>query len=297
MGLFTNINELITIEGIEKRLEAMGCQPKNGQALCPAHEEHDPSLSYFKGERYSVVVFCHRGCSHKDVYKLLRLGRRAYPEGWQVINQGGSGKGKNGRLVATYEYKDASGKPLYRKKKYIFSPKGKSFIFEYWDGHNWLTGKNNIPTVPYNLDNLVQTKETVFLCEGEKAADALIRAGLCGTSTGGADSWKSDCAKWFEGKRVIILPDNDEPGDNYAEEVFKDLVSISCVQIINLPFLPNKGDAFDWFEAGYVAEDLWAIVEGKTVVERQSITVEPVSEPTDKPVVEEVTNPWLAFRR
>jgi hypothetical protein len=58
------------------------------------------------------------------------------------------------------------------------------------------------------------------------------------------------------GKNIVIIPDNDKPGREYAEtvaSVVTQLDSAATVQILDLstdwPELPNKGDLADWCEA------------------------------------------------
>jgi hypothetical protein len=53
---------------------------------------------------------------------------------------------------------------------------GKKHFFQYhWDGSGWPTGKPKGPKIPYMLPELIKAHPSnlVFLCEGEKDADAL----------------------------------------------------------------------------------------------------------------------------
>ena len=53
--------------------------------------------------------------------------------------------------------------------------------------------------------------KTVYIVEGEKDADNLLKTGLVGTcNAGGAGKWQASHSKWLEGAKVIILPDNDD---------------------------------------------------------------------------------------
>ena len=66
-------------------------------------------------------------------------------------------------------------------------------------------------------------------------------------------------------QRVVVLPDNDEPGRQHA-----DAVAASChrhgleVKVVALPGLPPKGDISD-FLSTYSADDLAALVQQTTV--------------------------------
>jgi len=78
----------------------------------------------------------------------------------------------------------------------------------------------------------------------EKDADNLI--GECGvvatTSPGGANNWKEDFAEPLIGKKVVLIPDNDDAGHAYMKEVAASLMGkteLSCI------LLPCK-DVSDW---------------------------------------------------
>jgi putative DNA primase/helicase len=43
-----------------------------GMALCPAHEDREPSLAIADDEDGTVLVHCHAGCGQHDVIKALR---------------------------------------------------------------------------------------------------------------------------------------------------------------------------------------------------------------------------------
>ena len=60
----------------------------------------------------------------------------------------------------------------------------------------------------------------VYVCEGEKAADAVRSIGLTATTSAhGCESpGKADWGP-LAGKEIIILPDNDSPGGKYADAV------------------------------------------------------------------------------
>ena len=76
--------------------------------------------------------------------------------------------------------------------------------------------------------------------------------------------WRADYTLQLKNagvQRVVILPDNDDPGRAHAEQV-----AVSCrkagitAQIVALPNLPAHGDVSDWIDAGHTADDLHALV-------------------------------------
>lgn len=101
----------------------------------------------------------------------------------------------------------------------------------------------------YGLHDLAQRPaDTVIVAEGEKAADALAKLGCVATTSGGASS--AAAADWtpLRGRRVLIWPDNDTPGAQYARDVAQALQGVAAeVRIIDAaPLgLPEHADAVE----------------------------------------------------
>ncbi len=150
--------------------------------------------------------------------------------------------------IAAYDYTDESSETLYQVVR--FEPK--EFRARRPDGNGgWIYGLNGINRVPYRLHD-IHGARVVVVCEGEKDADNVHRLGLPATcATGGANGWSESLAEYFRGKRIAVIPDNDEPGERYAAEVAQNLHGIAeMVKVVRLPGLPEKGDVTDWIEAG-----------------------------------------------
>ena len=97
------------------------------------------------------------------------------------------------------------------------------------------------------------TVATVYVCEGEKTADAARSLGLVAvTSMNGALSPDNTDWKPLAGKYVVILPDHDEPGRKYAKAVAAILAKLSpspVVKIVELPGLTDGDDLVEWIAA------------------------------------------------
>jgi hypothetical protein len=119
----------------------------------------------------------------------------------------------------------------------------------------------------------------IFIAEGEKAVDALAALGVTATcSPGGAGKWRAEYARYLAGAgEVIVLPDNDEPGEKHAADIVK---LIPSVRVLRLPGIPEKGDAFDWIAAGGTVEELWRLVTERLGDDMLDTRVEE-SKPTD----------------
>lgn len=118
----------------------------------------------------------------------------------------------------------------------------------------WVQGDPDEPLPLYAREELLaDSSSVVYLCEGEKAADALRHVGLLATTTAhGAQSPQRTDLTPLAGREVCVLPDNDEPGRKYAEKVGDLLLSLTPparVKVVDLPGLPVKGDAFDYVES------------------------------------------------
>ena len=80
-------------------------------------------------------------------------------------------------------------------------------------------------TILYNCP--VIRLNVVLFVEGEKKADVLRDLRLVDskgkpvavTTTGGAGSWRIENVEHLMGKRVVLLPDTDEPGLRYSADV------------------------------------------------------------------------------
>jgi hypothetical protein len=122
-----------------------------------------------------------------------------------------------------------------RKKK----PGGKRFVpWSFQDG-KWIAKWYESDVKPiYNAQLLKKCpNKSVLIVEGEKAADAatiLLPDFVCVTWMGGSGSAGKIDTTHFEGKKVCIWPDNDQPGFNAAEKIKKKLKGIaSYVGVVN----------------------------------------------------------------
>ena len=119
-------------------------------------------------------------------------------------------------------------------------------------GDGWVVAGMDIPRPLYGLPDLAGA-DRVYICEGEKASDAARSIGLTATTSphGSKSANKADWSP-LAGKEVILLPDADSAGQDYAEAVtgiLAKLVPPAMVKVVELPELPERGDMADWVEA------------------------------------------------
>ncbi|MCL6622876.1 MAG: hypothetical protein K6T55_12375, partial [Syntrophobacterales bacterium] len=166
--------------------------------------------------------------------------------------------------MAEYDYRDAQGRLLYQ----VVRLEPKTFRQRRPDPGTpgaWIWNLSGVEPVLYRLPELLAADPAapVFILEGEKDADRLAAQGLITTTNPqGAGKWRVSFNKHFAGRRVIILPDNDQPGRDHAQVVARNLHGVAAsVKVLDLPDLPDKGDVSDWLKAGGTAARLLELAE------------------------------------
>lgn len=283
-------------EEIIDRFEIDKHSRKSGrvQAKCPCHDDKNASLTIsHKGDK--TFLYCHAGCETNEILECVGLKMSdLFDKPLEVEDKHKSAFEKD--IEAIYKFYDENGDLAYEKIR----KKGKKFLhrryedkMEIWGlsegiytetfpGSNsysmkeregaktiWLPEQEHIL---YNLPNLIRAiKEgkVVYIVEGEKDADNLIKRGQIATTTSiGATKgdlgkkWLKSFNKYFKGANVVLIPDNDKPGMAFMDHVAKQLKSVAnSIKIIELPGLEVKGDISDWFLDDNDIYDLNNIVE------------------------------------
>ena len=162
------------------------------------------------------------------------------------------------QIEHVFVYEDESSKPLFEVCRLAEG----GFRQRKAGSKKW--GIEGVRRVLYRLPQLIAEKDTtVFIPEGEKHVDALRALGLTATCNPmGAGKWRNEYAEFLRGRDVVILPDNDKPGQDHAATIAASLVgAASRVRMLKLPGLPAKGDIIDWLHAGGTKEQLLALAE------------------------------------
>ena len=239
-----------------------------GLGLCPFHEDHNPSFSANRETGKFHCFACSKSGSVFDFYMAQHGGDFRGAVDALALEAGvevqGTAKKKGtapalGKLVATYDYTDEAGTLLYQAVRY--DPK--TFRQRRPDGKGgWIWNLDGVRLVPYRLPEVLKAK-SVIVVEGEKDADALKAWGLSATTNAqGAEKWRQEYSEHFKGRRVVILPDNDEPGRKHAKAVARSLHEVAeIVRVVELPGLPHKGDVSDWIKAGGTKEQLVELIK------------------------------------
>lgn len=143
-------------------------------------------------------------------------------------------------------------------RRYLVTEKGKTrkvdIPYYNQDGNGWKKGvPENWERFPlFGLETFVDVQRPVIVCEGQKKQRAWaglgyqVVAALCGAKS-------ADYADWSPlkgARRIWYAPDNDQPGEDFAQEVWSILRKFEPVdqQVIRLPGLKQKGDLCDWLK-------------------------------------------------
>jgi AAA domain len=239
--------------------------------LCPAHEDRHPSARWNGDKRAWYCDACRQGGGWRDLCR--RLGIESAATGEPAPGAGGdpardagtdpardqrgaaaapwTARGPRGAVAAAHPYTDLDGKLLYE----ILRLRPKAFRCRRPDGAGgWHWNLQGAARVLYRLPEIaaaVARDELILFVEGEKDADALAALGFTATThAGGAGRWRPEYARPLRGARVLVLPDNDEPGRRHAQAVIAGLSrQAAAVRALELPGLPAKGDVSDWIAA------------------------------------------------
>lgn len=262
-------NVLSRLEGVKPRADG-----HNWDALCPAHEDHRQSLSVGVGEDGRILLHCQRGCETAAIVGAVGMTMADLFAGEQKANG-------QPAIVAVYDYRDEAGCLLYQSVRYF----PKDFRQRRPDGKGgWLWNLAGVSRVLYRLPELVNSpaEDPVFVVEGEKDVERLRRLGLVATTNAmGAGKWRSDYNGALRGRKVFVLPDNDAPGKEHAEQVRRSLQGVAAsVAVVALPGLAEKGDVSDWIAAGGTKDKLLALIEQAARV----ATTPAGAEPWDQPI-------------
>ena len=226
--------------------------PHHGQG----NGDKNPSLSVTDGEDGNILFKCHGGCDQHEVFSTIKeMGllpqlpdRPEYLASVKPIP-----------LVAVptleqeWHYTDEEGVSLFVKQRYkTYDAKGKTYKTLRVMPDNTRVGKlGDCRIVPYRLPEVLQAVSdgrVIYICEGEKAADALCSLGVVATTShAGAGGWNTDLNQYFTGANIVIVPDNDVAGWNYAHKIVESLIGTTkSIRVLDLPLTNPKEDAYEW---------------------------------------------------
>ena len=150
-----------------------------------------------------------------------------------------------GKPTAKYDYFDKNNKLIAVVNRY--DPQtGKEF--RVWDVQSRKAKSPDIRPL-YNIPGIINSKK-IIIVEGEKSADALIEKGFTATTAMCGANAPLEKTDWspLKDKEVIIWPDNDVAGINYAKKLSEHLQNTALfISVLTPP--QDKKDKWDVYDA------------------------------------------------
>lgn len=258
------------------------------KALCPAHDDHDPSLSVDTGDDGKVLLTCRsqhcetaaivremglsmsdlfpaNGSSHTPNGKPPKAEKPAKPFDSidAALNDYEKGWANLGPVDRDYLYRNAKGEEVGCVLRWNLPDDKVIKPVSLIDG-KWYQKHMPDPRPLYNLPEILAAdSDVIYLHEGEECCEKF--SAHCGgaesvristTTPGGSNAAHLANYNPLTGRSVVIIRDNDEPGIKYAATVSGELLRRGCkVKIVVMPGVPVAGDIVDWLDTfGEAAE-------------------------------------------
>lgn len=265
----------MTFNEVLKNFQVKSRYQNRAQCVCPSHDDKQASLTITAGQK-GILLHCHAGCTLESVLEAAHLKKSDlfYDEqkprsSWRsYIEQ------REGRAIeAVYQYSYCSGDSAFCKVRLA----GKKFVYGALQDSRFRYGlpkpRRELPAAVYGdlkaLKQAISEDRPVFYVEGERDVQTMTKQGYAAITAGSVNDWRSDVAQLFKGANVVVLADNDAPGQNLARRVQADLQGIAkSVGIITpMPDTPHA-DVSDYFAAGHSREDFEGLIAGTAITKK-----------------------------
>ena len=238
-------------------------------AACPVCEAGDSNGHhlYIRESGGKLLAYCQK-CNAKlpEIIKALGIKPEIIKEEMPEVTE-----------EYDHVYKNPDGTVAYWKHRVKYADGSKDFRFRYVDESGKTIFKkpancNNL----YNLDLLerADADDCLYIVEGEKCADAMVRHGLLATTSNtGAQKKvklsKTDLHYLEKFSDIVLIPDHDGSGADYAKAW---PVPVEVLQLAEIwPECPEKGDVADYFALGGDPEKLSVFVDYSNVTRKELI--------------------------
>jgi 5S rRNA maturation endonuclease (ribonuclease M5)/CRP-like cAMP-binding protein len=241
---------------------------------CPFHDDGTPSCSVSLSKRCYHCFGCHRSGTLRALLAKLTGHSEADSIPWIARGLGKevAFREPDSKAIAEYVYLDAEGKRVKRVLRFPNGEQGnKVFRQEKWTASGWRAGIKGVGPILYNAHRIA-TAGTVVIVEGEKDADSITNLHLdgCGGETigvtsGGMGSWHRKLAKQLRNKVIVVMPDFDPAGEDYAEAVRASLDSEN-IKYKTVSFAgAGAKDVSEYLVNGHTAEELVQLIDSDWV--------------------------------
>lgn len=279
----SNLQEIKDLISISAVADYLGLVEEYGKRKFPG--ERTASIQLYKdnrfhdfgrnvdGDIFDLMIHV-RGYTLKEAIAELKsafnikdspIGKNTVKEAWIAYLE----RKFNAKYIEHYDYflTDQSGKAVYAYTKVRLQDKAgkKKLIYGRFNGDRFILGLQGkkakdilaiYGSSVFAIQKAIDHQETIFYVEGEKDVNTLMKRGYTVFTCGGSGDWKKGVSEIVRQANVIILADNDKPGEQLAYQVMQDLQLIANnVSIIKpMPEVP-KADITDYFEAGHTVEE------------------------------------------
>lgn len=279
----SNLQEIKDLVSISAVADYLGLVEEYGKRKFPG--ERTASIQLYKdnrfhdfgrnvdGDIFDLMIHV-RGYTLKEAIAELKsafnikdspIGENTVKEAWIVYLE----RKFNAKYIEHYDYflTDQSGKAIYAYTKVRLQDKAgkKKLIYGRFNGDRFILGLQGkkakdilaiYGSSVFAIQKAIDHQETIFYVEGEKDVNTLMKRGYTVFTCGGSGDWKKGVSEIVRQANVIILADNDKPGEQLAYQVMQDLQLIANnVSIIKpMPEVP-KADITDYFEEGHTVEE------------------------------------------
>jgi hypothetical protein len=227
--------------GIIDRFDVVSSAGGDWQIRCPAHEDRSPSMvAALSDDGKKLLLHCRAGCSVDDICDAVGIRK-------SDLFASSSSPAPKARVSQTYPYHDASGALVFE----VVRMEPKSFRQRHKVDGEWVWNMKGVQRVLFNLGGIAEKPDwPVAVVEGEKDCLRLIASGVSlvpTTCAGGAGKWRDEYSAALAGRRVAIIPDNDEKGQQHARDVVGSLImwGVESVRVVYLP-VKHGGDVSDY---------------------------------------------------
>ena len=255
---------------IEQYLPSLKKSGRNYSALCPFHDDHNPSLLIYPMGGFKCLACGESG----NVAKLLEqlkdpenlVNKFKKMPGYVKYESKFSDKDKKTveetrnnlintgwYLKATYVYHNIKGLVQYIKERWQKRDDEKTFIYYLPDSkYAGLEGRKQVLYGLNQFQNFTGYGK-IYLAEGEKCADICNehitdeKAVILGFSNF-KSQYSQDLDEYFTAKDIIVFADNDEAGKKKAEEITEVLkpVKVKSIKFVSFPEFDSKYDIGDY---------------------------------------------------
>ena len=248
-----NLLEAINIiksdsENIVRVIESYGIEFEHGMAKCPFHNDNTPSMSTKAGKFKCFTKTCEASGDALDFVsrveglnildsakKCLELLSLPYTiekdkldnlKEWIEKNNPTHYKDNSFKLEDIHFYRDENNEPKLARIKYKNKETGKkkysqANIVDAGEFYKLDYTSEKINLI-YNMPKVIksiQENKYIFITEGEKDADNLIRLGLTATTCREVTSASSEVLKPLFNANVVVIGDNDKVGQAHVKNI------------------------------------------------------------------------------